>query len=78
MKIGNALMDLKNEDLFLSVFNVRETRRRKVNKTFKILYGEKRFKKIANIIKKQNGLMGIFNEEPTSDLMLYALMLGVK
>ena len=79
MKIGNFTLNLKCEDgLFVSVFNVSEARHRKVNKTFKIVYGKKRFEKIADVVKKHNGLMGIFNEKPTSDLVLYALMLGVK
>lgn len=67
-----------DNDLFVSVFNLSMARYRKVNKMFQLVYGKKRFSAIKKVIKEQNGLMGIFDVKPTNDLMLYALMLGIK
>lgn len=77
-KLEKDLILRNKGSLYISVFNVHTKRQKNVNKTFKIVYGKKRFNKIKEIIKKHNGLMGIFQEKPTSDLVLYALMLGVK
>lgn len=73
------LLKFKCEDgLFVSVFNVGEKRHKQVNKAFQLAYGKRRFNEIQKVIKTTGGVMGIFQVEPTSDLILYAIMLGIK
>jgi hypothetical protein len=64
-----------DDSLFISVFNIHEPDERRANKAYAEVYGKRALKKLRNHIKEEGGIMCIFNQDPTDDLVMYALML---
>jgi len=64
-----------DDNLFISVFNVHTNELKRAEKSFRIIYGLKKFKDLKKFIKDNQGLMAIFNVEPTDELTMFALLI---
>ena len=75
MKIDYDFKMRTDDSLYISVFNVHEQDIRKANRAYAEVYGKRALKKLHNHIKEEGGIMCIFHNEPTDDLVMYALMI---
>jgi len=75
MKLNYDFKMRVDNDLFMSVFNLSNIDRTKANKAYISIYGKLKFRKLQTYINKEGGIMSIFNQTLTDDLIMYALMI---
>lgn len=64
-----------DDDLFISVFNTTDYTIRKAKKAYRELYGIKKYEILIGMLKDRGGIMCIFETTPTTDILIFALML---
>lgn len=75
MKLNYDFKMKHDNSLFVSVFNLHEVDRRKAEQAYSFIYGKRALKQLKDHIKTEGGIMCIFNQKPTDDLIMYALMI---
>lgn len=85
MKMDHNFEMMFDDNIFTSVFNCNKNEIERTYQAFQMLFGFKEVKKLKDFIKKQGGIMAIFNESDKYDetkdktpdkLVLFALMLS--